>query len=80
MVHEEHNKGKTRYYLHDGSTYVVSKNNKYKYLYDAKSRIITYEFDNGQIERTFPNGLKEIRYKDGSITIKNGSREYDYIR
>lgn len=80
VVHEEQNKGRTRYYLNDGSTYVVSADKKYRYLYDAKSRIITYEFENGQVERTFPNGLKEIRYSDGSIAVRNGNKEYDYIK
>lgn len=80
VVHEEQNKGKIRYHLNDGSTYVVSRDKKYRYLYDANSRIITYEFDNGQVERTFPNGLKEIRYSDGSIGIRNGSKDYDYIK
>ncbi|KAM0677118.1 hypothetical protein BDAP_002279 [Binucleata daphniae] len=78
VMHTDKNKYKTRYFLRDGSTYVVSKN--CRYLYDAKSKIITYEFDNGQIERTFPCGLKEIRHTDGSITIRNGGKDYDCIK
>lgn len=80
IVHEERKKNKTRYHLSDGSTYVVSHDKKYKYLYDANSRIITYEFENGQIERTFPNGIKEIRYADGSVGIRHGNKDYDLIK
>lgn len=79
VMHKDQLQSKTRYYLKDGSTYVV-KNNQYRYLYDAKTKIITYEFVNGQIEKTFPSGLKEIRYPDGSITIKNGSNDHEHIR
>lgn len=78
VIHTDKNRNKTRYYLQDGSTYVVSK--KCRYLYDAKSRVITYEFENGQVERTFPCGLKEIRHNDGSITIKTGSKDYECIK
>ena len=63
VVHKEIEKKKIRYYLQDGSTYVIR--DKYRYLYDAKSKVITYEFDNGQIERSYPSGIKEIRYGDG---------------
>lgn len=77
VVHREVSNNKTRYFLQDGSTYVVR--DKYRYLYDAKSKIITYEFDNGQIEKSFPSGIKEIRYPDGSIIIKSDNKEYDVI-
>lgn len=77
VVHTDGKRNKTRYYLKDGSTYVIGKN--YRYLYDSKSKIITYEFSNGQVERTFPNGLKEIRHRDGSLTIKNGEKDHEYI-
>lgn len=79
VVHKDQAQGKTRYYLRDGSTYVV-KGNQYRYLYDAKTKVITYEFSNGQVEKTFPLGLKEIRHPDGSITIKSGSRDHEYIK
>lgn len=78
VVGKEDTASKTRYYLKDGSVYVV-KHREYKYLYDAGSKVVTYEFENGQIERTFENGLKEIRRKDGSIVIKSGPKEFDYI-
>lgn len=78
VVHKDSMNSKTRYYLKDGSTYVV-KHNKYRYLYDAQTKIITYEFYNGQIEKTFPCGIKEIRHPDGSITVKNGAKDYDII-
>lgn len=74
---EETNK-KIRYYLNDGSVYFI-KPNEYRYLYDAQTQVVTYEFNNGQIERTFPNGLKEIRGKDGSVVIKHGMKDYDYF-
>lgn len=77
VVHKDGKGSKTRYYLKDGSTYVVGKN--YRYLYDAKTKTITYEFLNGQIERTFQNGIKEIRHNDGSITIRNGEKDYETI-
>lgn len=79
VVHKDQVQSKTRYYLKDGSTYVV-KGSQYRYLYDAKTKVITYEFANGQIEKTFPSGLKEIRHPDGSITIKNGARDHEYIK
>ncbi|KAM0675201.1 hypothetical protein GVAV_000853 [Gurleya vavrai] len=78
VIHTDRNRNKTRYYLQDGSTYVVSKN--CRYLYDSKTKIITYEFENGQVERTFPCGLKEIRHSDGSITIRNGTKDYESIK
>ncbi|KAF5141146.1 t-complex 10 [Vairimorpha ceranae] len=77
VVHKEIEKKKIRYYLQDGSTYVIR--DKYRYLYDAKSKVITYEFDNGQIERSYPSGIKEIRYGDGSIIIKNDNKDYDKL-
>ncbi|KAF7683821.1 hypothetical protein TCON_0975 [Astathelohania contejeani] len=80
VIATEHKKTKYRYQLKDGSTYVVSKQGKYRYLYDSKTKIMTYEFSNGQVERTFPGGLKEIRYPDGSITIKDGTKDYEYIQ
>ena len=49
---------------------------EYRYLYNFKSKTITYEFENGQIERTFVNGMKEIRKSDGSIVIKTNAKEY----
>ena len=78
VVKKEEGLTKTRYYLKDGSVYVV-KGKDFRYLYDSKSKIITYEFESGQIERTFSGGLKEIRRKDGSIVIKNGQKEYDHL-
>lgn len=80
IVHEEKTKGKIRYHLSDGSTYVISNDKKFRYLFDIKTRIITYEFENGQIERTFPNGIKEIRYPDGSVGVRHGNKEYDYLK
>lgn len=79
VMHKDQLQNKTRYYLKDGSTYVV-KSNQYRYLYDAKTKVITYEFSNGQIEKTFPSRLREIRYPDGSIAIKNGLRDHEYIK
>lgn len=78
VIGREDKEGRTRYFLKDGSVYVV-KGRKYRYLYDAKSKIVTYEFENGQIERTFENGVKEIRRKDGSIVVKTGSKDYDFL-
>lgn len=79
VVGKEEKASKTRYYLKDGSVYVV-KGREYRYLYDAKSKVVTYEFENGQIERTFDHGLKEIRRRDGTIVIKTGPRDFDYIQ
>jgi hypothetical protein len=78
VVGKEETLNKTRYYLKDGSVYVV-KGREYKYLYDSKTKVVTYEFDNGQIERTFQNGIKEIRKKDGTVIIKTGPKEFDYL-
>jgi len=78
VINKEETSSKKRYYLKDGSVYVV-KGREYRYLYDASTKVVTYEFENGQVERTFPNGLKEIRQKNGCIIIKNGQKEYDYI-
>lgn len=80
IINKEKSKNIVRYHLNDGSTYVINHTKKYKYLFDNKTKIITYEFENGQIERTFPNGIKEIRYADGSIGIRHGNNDYDYIR
>lgn len=78
VISKEDKVGKERYFLKDGSVYVV-KQNEYKYLYDSNTKMMTYEFGNGQIERTFPNGLKEIRRTDGTVIIKTGPRDYDYV-
>lgn len=78
VVGKEEKPSKTRYYLKDGSVYVI-KGKEYKYLYDANTKIVTYEFANGQIERTFENGIKEIRRKDGTIVIKSGLKEFEFI-
>lgn len=78
VVGREENGSKVRYYLKDGSVYVV-KGKEYRYLYDAKSKVVTYEFESGQIERTFQNGLKEIRKKDGTIVVKMGPKDFDYV-
>lgn len=78
VVRKEESGSKTRYYLRDGSVY-VTKGKEYRYLYDMKTKVVTYEFEGGQIERTFPNGIKEIRQSNGSLIIKNGSKEYDYL-
>ncbi|KAI5190982.1 hypothetical protein NEMIN01_1315 [Nematocida minor] len=75
----EESSGKIKYTLSDGSVYVVHKEKKYKYLYDANTSIITYEFGNGQIERTFPFGIKEIRTPNGKIVIKTSEKEYDLL-
>ncbi|KCZ79378.1 hypothetical protein H312_03232 [Anncaliia algerae PRA339] len=80
VIHEEKQPLKTRYFLKDGSTYVVDSKGNYKYLYDNKNRSITYHFTNGQIEKTFENGIKEIRYPDGSICIKFGDKDYDFYK
>lgn len=76
VIRKEIKGAMTRYYLKDGSIYVV-KGKDYRYLYDYKSKIMTYEFGNGQIERTFSTGLKEIRRPDGTIEIKDGESEND---
>lgn len=78
VIEKEECPSKIRYYLKDGSVYVV-KNKEYKYLYDAATKVVTYEFENGQIERTFESGLKEIRRSDGSIIIKSSPKEFDYV-
>ncbi|KAG0441578.1 Centromere protein J [Dictyocoela muelleri] len=78
IIHEEKHKNKVRYHLNDGSTYVVSKKG-YRYLYDSTTKVIIYEFSNGQIEKSYPMGIKEIRYPDGSICIKCGEKDYDFI-
>jgi hypothetical protein len=78
VVGREDKGGKTRYFLKDGSVYVI-KGRSYRYLYDSKTNVVTYEFENGQIERTFENGIKEIRQKDGSIVVKTGLKDYDYL-
>lgn len=79
VIGKEEKSTRSRYYLKDGSVYVI-KSNEYKYLYDSKTKIVTYVFANGQIERTFENGIKEIRRKDGTIIIKSSPQEYDYIK
>lgn len=79
VTKKEESGSKMRYYLKDGSIYVIKKN-EYRYLYDAKTKVVTYEFENGQIERTFANGIKEIRKKDGSIIIKDGIKDYEYLQ
>lgn len=76
---KEESETKLKYTLNDGSVYVVHKAKKYKYLYDAASSVITYEFSNGQIERTFPAGIKEIRGPNGEIVIKLSDKEYEVI-
>ncbi|EPR77940.1 T-complex protein 10 [Spraguea lophii 42_110] len=80
IVHTEKRTSKTRYHLADGSTYVVDRNNKYRYLYDVKTKIITYEFPNGQVEKSYPVGIKEIRYPDGTIGVRTGNKEYEYLK
>ncbi|KAI5171029.1 hypothetical protein NEFER03_0431 [Nematocida sp. LUAm3] len=76
---KEEEESKIKYTLSDGSVYVVHKLKKYKYLYDAGNSCITYEFPNGQIERTFPGGIKEIRAADGRIIIKHADKDYDVL-
>ncbi|KAI5187235.1 hypothetical protein NEHOM01_2031 [Nematocida homosporus] len=76
---KEESEGKVKYWLNDGSVYVVNKDRKYKYLYDKSSGVVTYEFGSGQIERTFPGGIKEIRTADGKIIVKNSEKEYDIV-
>ena len=78
VVRRDFSGGKSRYFLKDGSVY-VTHGSKYRYLYDARSKVITYEFANGQIERTFPCGLKEIRCTDGSIVIKTDANDYERL-
>lgn len=78
VIRKEESSGKTRYYLKDGSVY-VTRGKEYRYLYDTKTKIVTYEFDNGQVERTFASGIKEIRKKDGSIIIKSNVNDYDHL-
>lgn len=78
VVHTDKMRHKTRYYLKDGSTYVVDKRKNIRYLYDAKSKTITYEFPNGQVEKTFEGGIKEVRHPDGSITVRHGEKDYDF--
>jgi len=76
---KEETESKVKYVLSDGSVYVIHKTKRYKYLYDAGTGVMTYEFSNGQIERTFPAGIKEIRGTDGKIVIKNAEKEYDVV-
>ena len=76
---KEETDSKVKYVLSDGSVYVIHKIKQYKYLYDAHTGVVTYEFSNGQIERTFPAGIKEIRGIDGKIVIKNAEKEYDVV-
>lgn len=78
VVKKEESATKTRYYLKDGSVYVV-KDKHYRYLYDSQTKTITYQFEGGQVERTFPGGLKEIRRKDGTIVIKNGHMDFEHL-
>lgn len=82
VIKSEDHFDKTRFYLKDGSIYVVTKkyDKNYKYLYDVDTKIMTYMFETGQIERTFENGLKEIRMPDGKIYIKHGPADYDDIK
>lgn len=80
VCQKEEKQGKIKYTLSDGSIYVVNKRKGYKYLYDSCTSIITYEFENGQVERTFPGGIKEIRASDGRILIKTSEREYDVVK
>ncbi|KAI5192173.1 hypothetical protein NECID01_1828 [Nematocida sp. AWRm77] len=77
---KEESPGKTKYTLSDGSIYVVHKAKQYKYLYDAATSVITYEFSNGQVERTFPAGIKEIRGPSGEIIIKLSDKEYEVVK
>ncbi|OQS54502.1 hypothetical protein EHP00_10 [Ecytonucleospora hepatopenaei] len=81
VIKAEESLYKKRFYLKDGSTYVITNKptKNYKYLYDAKTKIITYEFENGQIERTFECGLKEIRTNNGQIYIKYKDEGYEQI-
>jgi len=76
---KEETNSKIKYRLNDGSIYVVDKLKQFKYLYDSGTGIVTYEFSNGQIERTFPAGIKEIRDANGKIIIKTSEKEYDVI-
>lgn len=78
VIGKEDKGGRTRYFLKDGSVYVV-KGRNYRYLYDSKSKVVTYEFENGQIERTFEAGIKEIRKKDGTIVVKTGQKDYEFM-
>lgn len=80
VSHREDRPGKTKYILRDGSLYVVNKKYRYRYLYDSRTNVVTYEFENGQVERTFPGGIKEIRYPDGKLAVKTGERDYDIIK
>ncbi|KAI5179656.1 hypothetical protein NEOKW01_0119 [Nematocida sp. AWRm80] len=77
---KEQLQNKIKYTLNDGSIYINNTAKKYKYLYDSKTNIITYEFSNGQIERTFPIGIKEIRTPDGKIVIKTEENEYEILK
>lgn len=79
VARKEESPGKTKYSLQDGSVYVVNRKRRYKYLYDAATGIITYEFETGQVERTFPGGIKEIRFPDGRVVVKTGEKDYDVL-
>lgn len=81
VVKKEEGVHKTRFYLKDGSTYVISRkpDKNYKYLFDIRTKRVTYEFENGQVEHTFDNGIKEIRMGDGRIYIKTGANQYECI-
>lgn len=80
VCRKEEAEGKTKYLLSDGSIYVANRAKGYKYLYDSLTSVVTYEFTNGQIERTFPGGIKEIRSPNGKIVIKTPDKEYDIVR
>lgn len=79
VLQREETEGKTRYRLGDGSLYVVNRRRGYKCLYDKATGVVTYEFGNGQVERTFPGGIKEIRCPDGRVAVKTGEGDYDIL-
>ncbi|KAF7696527.1 hypothetical protein CDIK_1795 [Cucumispora dikerogammari] len=78
VIYMQTHEDKQKYYLEDGSVYV--NGDKFKYLYNIKDGSVTYQFNNGQLERTFACGFKEIRYADGSIVIKMNDKTQEIIK
>jgi hypothetical protein len=80
VVNKEDVGDKSRYRLGDGSLYVVNRKKGYRCLYDEATKTVTYEFSNGQVERTFPGGIKEIRCADGRVVVKSGEGDYEVLK
>lgn len=78
VIYLQKSENKKKYFLEDGSTFVIGSN--CKYLYDTSDNSMTYEFSNGQIEKTFKSGIKEIRYPNGAIAIKYEDKTYEIVK